>query len=90
VALNIKNNEVERLAEEIAKLTGETKTAAVHRALSERRERLVLRVADTDRTARLRRFLERDVWPKVPTDQLGRTLTREEEDAILGYGPEGV
>ena len=90
MALNIKNNEVERLAEEVAKLAGETKTAAVLRALSERRDRLVLRVADTNRTSRLRRFLERDVWPRVPADQLGRTLTREEEDAILGYGPEGV
>ena len=90
MALNIKNAEVERLAEEVAKLAGETKTAAVQRALSERRERLVLRVADTDRTARVRRFLERDVWPRIPANQLGRTLTREEEDAILGYGPEGV
>ena len=90
MALNIKNTEVERLAEEVAKLAGETKTAAVHRALSERRERLVLRVADTDRATRVRRFLERDVWPRIPADQLGRTLTREEEDAILGYGPEGV
>jgi len=90
VALNIKNNEVERLAEEVAKMAGETKTAAVLRALSERRDKLALRVADTDRANRLRRFLERDVWPRIPPAQLGRTLSRDEEDAILGYGPEGV
>jgi len=90
MALNIKNEEVERLVEEVARLSGENKTTAVKRALAERRERLVLRVADTDCGARLRRFLEGEVWPRVPKEQLGRTLSREEEDAILGYGPEGV
>jgi prevent-host-death family protein len=43
-----------------------------------------------DRAERLRRFLEQEVWPAVPPDQLGRTLTRDEEDAILGYGPHGA
>ena len=38
--LNIKNLEVERLAEEIARLTGESKTEAVRKALEERRTRL--------------------------------------------------
>src|SRR5215208_644444 len=44
VALNIKNAEVERLAEEVARLTGESKTEAVRRALSERKQRLAHRV----------------------------------------------
>lgn len=43
-----------------------------------------------DRAARLRRFLEQEVWPILPADQAGRTLTREEEDRILGYGPHGA
>ena len=90
MALNIKNEEVERLVEEVARLSGENKTTAVKRALAERRARLVLRVADTDRGTRLRKFLDGEVWPRVPKDQLGKTLSREEEDAILGYGPEGV
>jgi len=90
MALNIKNEEVERLVEEVAQLSGETKTTAVKRALAERRARLVLRVADSDRGTRLRRFLDGEVWPRVPKDQLGKTLSREEEYAILGYGPEGV
>lgn len=34
------------------------------------------------------RYLEEEVWPKAPPDQLGRRLSREEEDEILGYGPE--
>lgn len=36
--LNIKNAEVEALVAEVARLTGETKTEAVPRALLERRE----------------------------------------------------
>lgn len=51
MALNIRNPETERLAEELAKLTGETKTAAVTRALQDRltrlrRERSQLSLAD--------------------------------------------
>jgi antitoxin VapB len=40
MARNIRNPETEALAERIAELTGETKTAAVTRALRERLERL--------------------------------------------------
>jgi antitoxin VapB len=90
VALNIKSDEVERLVDEVVRLSGDTKTAAVRRALAERRERLVRGAASTDRGGRLRRFLEREAWPRVPADELGTRLTREEEDAILGYGVDGV
>lgn len=90
MALNIKNDEVERLVDEVVRLSGETKTEAVKRALAERRARLMLRVADLDRRARIRRFLETEAWPQVPSDVIGTRLSREEEDAILGYGPEGV
>ena len=89
VALNIKNVEVERLAAEVARLTGESKTEAIRRALDERRSRLRNRSA-SDRRARVLKFLETMVWPSLPKSQVGRRLTREEEDAILGYGPEGV
>ncbi len=90
MALNIKNGAVERLAAEVARITGETKTEAVRRALEERRARLAYRVADGDRSARLRRFLEQEVWPEVPDDVFGRRLTRVAEEEILGYGAEGV
>jgi len=43
-----------------------------------------------ERGTELLRFLEEEVWPKAPPDQLGRTLSRDEEDEILGYGPDGV
>ena len=51
MALNIRNPETERLAETLAKLTGETKTETVTRALRDRlarvrRERAKRRLAD--------------------------------------------
>ena len=89
MALNLKNAQVERLATEVAKLTGESKTEAIRRALEERRRRLK-RPSVAERRARLLRFLQSKVWPSIPKKALGRRLTRTEEDAILGYGPEGV
>ena len=88
--LNIKNPEVERLVREVARLAGESKTEAVRKALEERRERLTLQVSSGNREARLRRFLEQEVWPTVPREELGRRLSRAEKEAILGYGTEGV
>ncbi|MEQ8833803.1 MAG: type II toxin-antitoxin system VapB family antitoxin [Miltoncostaeaceae bacterium] len=90
MALNIKNGEVERLVAEVSRLTGETKTEAVRRALVERRDRLSVTVVSEDRETRARRFLETEVWPKIPPGERGRRLGRAEEDAILGYGPDGV
>lgn len=88
-ALNIKNAEVERLADEVARLTQETKTEAIRRALLERRARLRARGARSGNHKGLREYLEREVWPLIPAAERGRTLSREEEDQILGYGPEG-
>lgn len=90
MALNIKNAEVERLAEEVARLAGETKTESIRKALAERVARLRQRVVRRDREAEVLRYLEREVWPSVPKAVLGRRLTRHEEDRILGYGPEGA
>lgn len=88
MALNIKNVAVERLAEEVARLTGETKTEAIRRALQERRRQLTKPVADQRR--HVIALLERKVWPTIPAALRGKRLTRAEEDQILGYGPEGV
>jgi len=81
---------VERLAAEVAELTGETKTEAIRVALLERRARLRFRIADRARMDRILRFLETEVWPRIPEDQLGRAPDREERERILGYGEEGV
>jgi antitoxin VapB len=88
MGLNIKNAEVERLASEVAGLAHETKTEAIRRALLERRARLLARAGTSGRKS-LREYLEQDVWPLIPPGELGRVLSREEEDQILGYGPNG-
>ncbi len=82
--LNIKDDETERLAAEVAALAGETKRRAVKVALQERRERLALRVAPRNRGEMLRRFLEEEVWPQIPGDVLGKPLSRAEREGILG------
>lgn len=89
MALNLKNAAVERLAAEVARLTGETKTEAIRRALEERRRRLKSASA-VDRRDRVLRFLEKKVWPMLPAGEQGRRLTHAEEDDILGFGPDGV
>ena len=90
MALNIKDAETERLASEVAKLAGESKTRAVKVALAERKARLALRVSRRDRVAELRRFLAQEVWPNVPRRVLGRRVSRREREAILGYRGAGV
>lgn len=90
MALNIKNPEVNRLVTEVADLTGETKTEAVRQALLERRARLRMRVTEEGRRGRIRRFLEREVWSRVPEEQKGCAPDRSERERILGYGDEGV
>jgi antitoxin VapB len=90
MALNIKNPDVERLVDEIARLTGESKTEAIRQALLERRGRLRERVTVEARRSRLESFLEREVWSRVPAEQVGRGPDRPERERILGYGPDGV
>jgi antitoxin VapB len=87
--LNIKNAEVERLVQEVARMTGESKTEAVRQALLERRRRLAFRVGRVDRRAEIERFLEREVWARIPKEQLGTAPDKEELEGILGFGPEG-
>ena len=89
MAMNIKNAAVERLAAEVARITGETKTEAIRKALEEREAR-IKRSPAADRRAAVLAFLKERVWPALPKGEVGRALTRAEEDAILGYGPEGV
>lgn len=90
MALNIKDDETERLAAEIAALTGESKTGAIRNALRERRERLALQRTAGDRERALRTLLEGEIWPALPSEMIGHGPSAAEQDAILGYGPEGA
>jgi antitoxin VapB len=86
MALNIKDPETERLAAEVAALAGETKTRAVREALAERKRRL----EGQRRRKDLFRFLEEEIWPFIPPEELDQPpLTKEEREKILGIGPEG-
>lgn len=92
MALNIKNDRVEALVDEVTALTGESKTEAIRRALEERRDRLAATrglVAERP-IERLRRVLAEEIWPSIPESARGRRLGRDEEDALLGYGPDGA
>ena len=88
MALNIKNEHVERLVREVADLTGESMTETIRNALARDRDRLAA-LAGGDRARRIRRVLAEEAWPAVPEGETGKRLTRE-EDAILGYGAEGA
>ena len=89
MGLNVEDTDVERLACEVAALAHETMTEAIRRALLERRARLQSRAGKPGGRKSLREYLEQNVWPLMPARELGRAMSREEEDRILGYGPKG-
>jgi antitoxin VapB len=88
--MNIKDSEAERLAAEVAELTGETKTAAVRNSLRERRDRLAAHNDAERRGDDFVRFLREEIWPHVSPEVRGKPLTKAEKEEILGYGPGGV
>ena len=88
MGLNIKNPEVERLAAEVAAATGESKTEAIRKALLDRKEKLALPSLE-ERVRVFREGMERDVWSKLPPEVRGKSMSKEEQDDILGYGPDG-
>lgn len=91
MALNIKNPEVEALVEQVVGLTGESKTEAVRQALAERVERLSTSMfIPLTKKGRFFAFLEEEVWPFIPEDQRGKTMTKEEQEELLGFGELGV
>jgi antitoxin VapB len=83
MALNIRNSETEKLAETLAKLTGETKTEAVTQALRDRLARL-----RRERTQRRRLADELDEiaqhCAQLPV------LDSRTSDEILGYDEHGL
>jgi len=90
MALNIKNQDVEKLLDEVVMMTGESKTEAVRRALLERRQRLALRQTHRKDENYFFTFLQDEIWAQIPANLLGKTLTSAEEEHILGYGELGI
>lgn len=90
MALNIDDPETERLAREVAGMTGETETRAVREALRERRERLEPRPRRQTKYPTMREWMEKEIWSRIPAEELGKPpLTKAEVEEILGIGPEG-
>ena len=82
MALNIRNRETERLAEELAKLAGETKTEAVTKALRDRIARV--------RRERSRRPLAEELDRIALHCASLPVLDRRSNDEILGYDDDGL
>lgn len=83
MALNIKDPEVDRLAEELARRVGHgNKTQAIRDAL--RAQLAVLESRSSDRAAQLLDVMRTEIWPLLPD----RTpITKQDREAILGYDP---
>jgi antitoxin VapB len=82
MALNIRNTETEKLAEALAKLTGETKTEAVTHALRDRLARL--------RRERTRRRLADELDDIATHCARLPVLDSRTPDEILGYDENGL
>ena len=90
MALNLKKEEVERLAAEVARLANETKTEAIRRSLLDRKQRLLMQGGQVSRREKIESFLRTRVWPEVPPNMIGRRISKRERERILGYGSHGV
>jgi len=44
----------------------------------------------TQREERLTRFLEEEIWPLIPPDQLSRPVSKAKREEILGSGQDGA
>lgn len=90
MALNIKNSYVESLVNEVAQITGESKTEVVRKALEERRQQLSLSRFGAHTETRVWALLQNEIWPRIPSTQRGISISKAEEETILGYGEDGV
>lgn len=81
MALHIEDPEIVAEVEAQSKKYGLTPEDVLRRALSERRNRI------QERYDAIMKVLEEKVWPNIPPEQLGKTITKEEEEELLGYGP---
>lgn len=90
MAFTIRNKRVQQLADELSRLTGESRTAAILRALEERKRRLMRSRAETPRLKHVLEVLENEIWPEIASAHHGRAVTKNERERVLGYGAGGV
>ena len=92
MSINIKNAKVETLLDEITAITHQGKTETTLKALILLQSQLSHSHQRNPKTKsqRLLNFLTRQVWPKVPSSCLGKSLSKVEEERILGFNKLGV
>lgn len=84
MALNIKDPEVDRLADELAARLGHhNKTQAIRDAL--RAQLALLEARAGDRVTHLLEVMETEIWPLLPDHT---PITKQDREQILGYNPE--
>ena len=81
MALNIKDEETDRLARELAALTGQPITIAVREAVHAQLDTLRRRSRAID---------EPDLSDIIARGRARRLLDGRTEDELLGYGPDGL
>lgn len=47
------------------------------------------RKSKADTAQKALEYLEKEVWPKVPANLLGKGVSKDEQEEILGFGPDG-
>ena len=86
---HIEDTETEKLAAEVAEMTGGTKTEAVREALREKKRRLEMRSSEKPKRDLLE-FFEAEIWPLFPEEALGQPpMSKAAEERLLGYDEEG-
>jgi antitoxin VapB len=81
IALNIKDVEVDNLAQELARRMGHgNKTRAIRDAL--RAQLALLESRDGNKEARLLEVVRTEIWPLLPN---AAPITKQDREAILGY-----
>ncbi len=88
MSLHIENPEVERLVAEVAAATGESPDETILHAMRERKDRLAVPSVE-ERVRQIMERMDRELLPLIPPDRRGKPISQEEQDAILGYGPDG-
>jgi antitoxin VapB len=74
MAQDIEDTEAEQLAAEVAEMTGTADG----------------RKPSAGKGKSMQEWLETEIWPRIPEEERGKRLTKEEVEDILGFGPEGV
>ncbi len=82
----MKNTEAQELASDVARLSGQSITAAVIDALRDRKALLERRTQRARRLQLARVFLEQEVWPLPDASRAAGVG----EDELLGFGESGA